>query len=109
MKFNNILLPGLVVLASITGCQKKVNNDPDTIHPNLDLTLKDAASFPLGVGVDYTAFAAGGNYTSIVKSQFDVATPGYVMKHGAIVQANGSYNFTNADAFVNGITGAGMS
>ncbi|AEV98992.1 hypothetical protein A4D02_10565 [Niastella koreensis] len=109
MKLNNILLPGLVVFACITGCQKKVSNDPDTIHPNLDLTLKDAASFPLGVGVDYTAFTANGTYTSLVKSQFNVATPGYVMKHGAIVQANGSYNFTNADGFVNGITGAGMS
>ncbi|MFL5743535.1 MAG: endo-1,4-beta-xylanase [Niastella sp.] len=109
MTFNNILWPGLLALVCITGCQKKVNNDPDTIHPDLDLTLKDAATFPLGVGVDYTAFMAGGNYTTLVKSQFDNATPGYVMKHGAIIQGNGSYNFTNADAFVNSVTGAGMS
>jgi endo-1,4-beta-xylanase len=109
MKIVNILWPALFATAGITGCQKKIYNDPDTIKADLELTLKDAATFPLGVGVDYNTFMANGNYTAIVKSQFDNATPGYVMKHGAIVQGNGTYNFANADAFVNGITGAGMS
>lgn len=109
MKIVNIIWPGLLAAACITGCQKKINNDPDTIKADLELSLKNAAAFPVGVGVDYDAFIANGNYTAIVKSQFDNATPGYVMKHGAIVQGNGTYNFTNADAFVNGVTAAGMS
>lgn len=109
MKFNNILWPGMLALVCITGCQKKINNDPDVLKPNLELSLKEAAPFPLGVGVDYDAFMANGNYTATVKSQFNTATAGYVMKHGAIVQGNGTYNFTKADAFVNGITAAGMN
>jgi endo-1,4-beta-xylanase len=108
MRLTNILLPSLLAAACVTGCQKKINN-PGAIKADLDLTLKDAAPFPLGVGVDFNAFMANGNYTAIVKSQFNVATPGYVMKHGAIVQNAGGYNFANADAFVNGITGAGMN
>ncbi|MBO9205222.1 MULTISPECIES: endo-1,4-beta-xylanase [Niastella] len=108
MKRINIL-PGLLAIVCITGCNKKINNDPDIIQANLELSLKDAAPFPLGVGVDYDAFMANGNYTALVKSQFNTATAGYVMKHGAIVQGNGSYNFTRADAFVNAVTAAGMN
>ncbi len=87
---------------------KKVNYEPDTIDADLDLTLKAAAPFPVGVGVDYEAFIAGGNYASIIKSEFANITPGYVMKHGAIVQNNGVYNFSRADALVNTATSAGM-
>jgi endo-1,4-beta-xylanase len=108
MKFINIL-PGMLALVCIAGCNKKINNDPDVLKPDLELSLKEAATFPLGVGVDYDAFMANGNYTAIIKAQFDNATAGYVMKHGAIVQGNGALNFTKADAFVNAVTGAGMS
>jgi endo-1,4-beta-xylanase len=108
MKFINIL-PGMLALVCITGCNKKINNDPDVLKPDLEMSLKEAATFPLGVGVDYDAFMANGNYTAIIKAQFDNATAGYVMKHGAIVQGNGAYNFSKADAFVNAVTGAGMS
>ncbi|OQP44631.1 hypothetical protein A4H97_09700 [Niastella yeongjuensis] len=108
MKLINIL-PGLLALVYLTGCNKKINNDPDVLKPDLELSLKDAATFPIGVGVDYDPFMANGNYTNIIKAQFDNATAGYVMKHGAIVQGNGALNFNRADAFVNAVTGAGMS
>src|SRR3954463_14782691 len=93
MKLINIVWPGVIALISITGCQKKINNDPDVLKPDLALSLKEAAPFPLGVGVDYDPFMANGNYTNIIKAQFDNVTAGYVMKHGAIVQGNGTYNF----------------
>ena len=109
MKLINILWPGMLTLVSITGCQKKINNEPDVLKADLELPLKEAVTFPIGVGLDYDAFMANGNYTAIVKSQFNNATAGYVMKHGAIVQSNGTYNFAKADAFVNAVTGAGMN
>jgi len=108
MKLVNILWPGLLAAACLTGCQKNINNDPETIQADTNLSLKEAAPFAVGVGLDYTAMISNTAYADIVKSQFSVATPGYLMKHGAIVQNNGSYNYTNADAFVSTVTGAGL-
>lgn len=39
-------------------------------------------------------------YAEIVRRDFDQVVFDYHMKHGAIVQNNGSYNFTNTDALV---------
>ncbi|HEX6429661.1 MAG TPA: endo-1,4-beta-xylanase [Niastella sp.] len=108
MKLLNILLPGVLAALCITGCRKDINNDPDTIDADLSLTLKAAAPFPLGVGVGYEEFLAAGNYSTIIKSEFANVTAGYVMKHGAIVLNNGSFNYTKADGFVNAATAAGL-
>jgi endo-1,4-beta-xylanase len=109
MKFSNILWPGLIAAICLTGCRKKENYDPETIQPDLELSLKEASPFPVGVGVDYELFIANNSYSNIIKSEFDNVTAGYVMKHGAIVQNNGGYNFTKADGFVNTATAAGLS
>jgi endo-1,4-beta-xylanase len=108
MKLFNILWSGTLVALCVTGCRKDINNDPDTIDADLSLTLKAAAPFPLGVGVGYEEFIAGGNYASIIKTEFSNVTAGYVMKHGAIMQGNGTYNFTRADGFVNASRAAGL-
>ncbi len=107
MKLLNILMPGVLAALCITGC-KKDNFEPDTIDADLTLTLKAAAPFEVGVGVDYEDFIAGGDYAGIIKTEFDNITAGYVMKHGAIVQNNGSYNFAKADELVSTATAAGM-
>jgi endo-1,4-beta-xylanase len=98
----------LVAAVCVTACQRNINYDADTIKADTTLTLKTAAPFALGVGVDYDSLMANGIYTATVLSQFANVTPGYVMKHGAIVQSNGSYNFTKADAMVTLVTGAGL-
>jgi len=108
MKLLNILMPGALVALCITGCQKNLNYDPDTINADTTLSLKTAAPFEVGVGLDYDLFMAGGNYAAIVKSEFANITPGYTLKHGAIVQNNGTYNFTKADNLVNAVTSAGL-
>lgn len=108
MKLFNILWAGTLVALCLTGCRKDINNDPDTIDADLSLTLKAAAPFPLGVGVGYEAFIAGGDYADIIKTEFSNVTAGYVMKHGAIMQSNGTYNFTKADGFVNASKAAGL-
>lgn len=47
-------------------------------------------------------------YSTLVKNQFDRVTFEYQMKHGANVQNNGTYNFTNTDDLVNVAQAAGL-
>jgi endo-1,4-beta-xylanase len=108
MNLLNIIWSGTLVALCITSCRKDINNDPDIIDADLSLTLKAAAPFPLGVGVDYEAFIAGGKYADIIKSEFANVTAGYVMKHGAIVQNSGVLNYAKADGFVNAAKAAGL-
>jgi endo-1,4-beta-xylanase len=92
-----------------TSCKKDKAYTPDTINADTTLTLKAAAPFQLGVGVDNGLLLAGGAYTNIVQTQFSAVTAGYVMKHGAIVQNNGALNFTTADNFVTWAAGKNMA
>jgi endo-1,4-beta-xylanase len=62
--------------------------------------LKDAADFPMGTAIGYTPMLNDTKYSEVVKRDFDAVTFEYEMKHGAIVQNNGSMNFTRADALV---------
>ena len=108
MKLFNILWPGMLVITACTaGCQKSIDEQKPS-QPDTELTLHNAAPFPLGVGVNYDSIMADGEYANTVLSQFSNITAGYNMKHGAIVQANGSYNFSKADAMVNKVTAAGL-
>ena len=63
--------------------------------------LKDAADFPFGVAVGYTPYMNDQGYAGVVARDFDEVVFEYQMKHGAIVQDNGTMNFTNTDAMVN--------
>lgn len=105
--FNIFITAAGMAALMATGC-KKASYTPAAIGSDTTLTLKAAAQYELGVGVDYNLLLNNPSYAAIVKSQFSNATAGYVMKHGAIVQANGSYNFASADNFVNICTQAGM-
>jgi endo-1,4-beta-xylanase len=67
--------------------------------------LKDATDVPLGVAVDYTPTLNDPAYLNLIKRDFDGVTFSYQMKHGAIVQGNGSLNFTQADAMVSALSG----
>lgn len=72
------------------------------------LTLKKAAQYQLGVGIEYDSMVNKGAYTTMVLSQFNNVTFGYSMKHGAIVQADGSYNFSQADNLMTICTQGGL-
>ena len=91
----------------VTGCQKNVGASDDT-NKDVPGTLRSVAPFPLGVAVNYDSIMADGMYSNTVFSQFSNVTFGYNMKHGAVVQANGSYNFSKADQMVAKVTGAGL-
>ena len=109
MKRIHLYLAAIPFVIYTSGCQKSIHNDQQTPTADSTLTLQKAAPFPLGVGVDYDSLMANGIYSSTVLSQFGSVTAGYVMKHGAIVQNNGAYNFTAADALVAKATTAGLA
>lgn len=93
------IVTGLAILASCTKMRDigilDAGNFADTAS-----SLKEATDLPVNVAIDYTPMLTDGRYSAIVKRDFDGVTFGYNMKHGAIVQANGNLNFTNADALV---------
>lgn len=101
----------------MSSCSKK---DAPTPNPNPDpnptpivtatdtSTLKGSAGFLLGFGIDGASMTNGSPYAGIVKHEANAVTFGYEMKHGAIVQNDGSLNFTNADALYNICAAAGL-
>jgi endo-1,4-beta-xylanase len=98
-KIFGTLLVGAALLAS---CKKGPElNILDTGNfGETGTALKDAADFPIGAGIDFTPMISDPKYSETVKRDFDAVTFGYHMKHGAIVQDNGTMNFTNTDALV---------
>jgi endo-1,4-beta-xylanase len=107
MKYFSIKAGGVImaVTVSVIACKKT----PDVGIQNLGnftetaTALKDAADFPLGAAVSYTPFTTDNTYSSTAKRDFDAVTFEYQMKHGAVVQDNGSFNFTNTDALVSAV------
>jgi endo-1,4-beta-xylanase len=92
-----------VLLFALNSC-KKNEKSYNTNFPNATGTegiLKEATDIPLGVAIDYTPTLNDANYISLVKKEFDGVTFSYNMKHGSIVQNDGSLNFTAADAMLN--------
>ena len=78
--------------------------------PALDTAgpLKNAASFPVGMAIDYTLFKNNANYRNTVAAEVDQVTFGYHMKHGAIVRDDGSFDFNRADELLNLANGSGL-
>ncbi len=102
-RLNSTLLLALAI--SFSACKKEIDtgvmntgNFGDTAP-----ALKDVADFPIGVAIDYNPMINDARYAEIVKRDFDAVTFAYEMKHGAIVESNGTLDFTNADALVNAV------
>lgn len=71
--------------------------------------LKDAADFPVGAAVSYSSMTGDATYAGIVKRDFDAVTFDYNMKHGAVVNADGSKDYSRADELVTLIKAAGLT
>ncbi len=80
-------------------------NDYDVLKSYVN---REASSdFKLGAGVSIGTFnKLDIDYNNIV-ANFDEVTAGYGMKHGAVVQNNGSMNFSSVAAFINTAEQAG--
>ncbi len=108
ISYNRLIF--FAVLVSATSCKK--NDSPGPIRPQPPAadttTIKGSAAFTTGVAINYNLMKNTAVYAALVKNQFDRVTFEYQMKHGANVQNNGSYNFTNTDDLVNTAQAAGL-
>ena len=71
--------------------------------------LKSYTNFVLGNGIGADLYMSDAAYRKIVNENFDEVTPGYAMKHGAMVNAKGEINFTTIDAFIAETKKAGLT
>ena len=62
--------------------------------------LKTYTDFVLGNGIGTDLYMSDDAYRKIVNENFDEVTPGYAMKHGAMVNSKGEINFAPVDAFI---------
>ena len=101
------------LLVACTKSTDEVEPTPPTPPPPVTptdtaTTLKGAAAFPIGFGIDYTPFMNDAAYKGTVVREGDNVTFGYDMKHGAIARNDGSFDFTRADALYTAATAAGL-
>lgn len=71
--------------------------------------LKTYTDFVLGNGIGTDLYMSDPAYRKLVNENFDEVTPGYAMKHGAMVNSKGEINFTTIDAFIAATKSAGLS
>lgn len=74
-------------------------------------TLQSAAAAQqmfFGIESDYPRITTNPQYLATIAHEANYTTFGYEMKHGAIVQNDGSFNYANTDAQFNAATGAGL-
>lgn len=65
--------------------------------------------FKLGAGVSVSDFTSKGLLYSLVCSNYDEMTAGWEMKHGAVVQSNGSLNLKTTQDFIAAAQKAGIT
>ncbi|RDC56951.1 hypothetical protein DU508_07055 [Pedobacter chinensis] len=105
------LLLGTVVWVS--SCKKDIYNGANSTltSPFSDSTgvLKSAASFPVGIAIEYDLLKNNSTYRNTIFREANSVTFAYQMKHGAIVQSDGTLNFTKTDEMVKTVSDAGIS
>ncbi|WP_321372617.1 endo-1,4-beta-xylanase [uncultured Draconibacterium sp.] len=124
MKYINKLLLGAVAVFFMASCvedslldyrvdkpgsvvQQEYLNEYDVLKSYVDRSA--SPDFKLGAGVSLNAFNEKGLVYSHISSNFDEVTAGYAMKHGAIVQDNGSMDFAGVEKFVAAAEEAGVT
>jgi GH35 family endo-1,4-beta-xylanase len=71
--------------------------------------LKTYTEFKLGAGIGLDLYMNNETYRKLTNENFDEVTVGYEMKHGPMVSANGTINFTKVDAFIAKAKEAGLT
>ena len=110
MKNNRLLFISFCITGLIS-CSKKDTPTPQVTPPVIpEPTLKDAATYTVGIGVSFDLLKNNTSYLGLVKTQFDRITPEYQMKHGPNVKNDGSFDFSKTDELVNSLaTANGLS
>jgi GH35 family endo-1,4-beta-xylanase len=124
MKYYNKLWLGAIALSLFASCadeseldffankpenfaQLEYLNDYDVLKSYVDRTANPG--FKLGAGVSVDDFTKKGVNYSLIVSNFDEMTAGWEMKHGAVVQENGSLNLSNVEKFIATAKDAGLT
>ena len=124
MKYFNKFWLGAIALGVLASCEKEslldypvekpeslarleYLNDYDVLKSYVDRSA--SPSFKLGAGVSVDNFNQKGLSYSHIVSNFDEVTAGWEMKHGAIVQKDGSLNLARVINFVNTAQEAGIT
>lgn len=106
--FSAILLATAGMMA-ISCSQYEVDVLNTNAYTDVDGSLKAAATnFPIGIAVDYTPFLTDATYKTTVAAEAKTVTFGYHMKHGSLVQNDGTVDFTKADAMYDAATASGL-
>jgi endo-1,4-beta-xylanase len=71
-------------------------------------TLKSLATFPIGFAAEYTPSSTNAAYWNTVRRDASAITFGNELKNSSVLNNDGTYNFTTADAFYNLATNAGI-
>ena len=125
MKYKNILPILAASMMLFTSCDDqimewgKVEGHGEVASSELPLALaekitryeplKNYTDFKLGVGLGLDMYMNEDVFRNIANENFDEVTVGYLMKHGPMVSANGTINFTKVDDFVAKVKAAGLS
>ncbi|MTH14736.1 endo-1,4-beta-xylanase [Flavobacterium sp. LC2016-01] len=124
MKYKNILPIAALSLMFLSSCDDNLmdwEKDPEHgaitgAELPLELVekigryepLKNYTNFVLGNGIGADLYLNDAAYRKIVNENFDEVTPGYEMKHGAMVNSKGEINFATMDAFIAKTKEAGL-
>lgn len=116
----------LIFLVTVTSCKKEPvnnnNNNPvDTAKSKSTVSTTDttgtliasataANDFPnIGFAVTYNTMSTNSAYVAVVKREANYVTFGNELKNGSIVQNDGTFNYTTADALYNICANNGLS
>ncbi len=103
------ILVAAFLIVNVSCSKKEVSSPPvPPVVPDT-ATLKQAASFPVGVAISYDLMKNNSSYAALVKKEFDRVTFEYQMKHGANVKNDGSFDFSKSDELVTISQTAGLN
>src|SRR6218665_2994559 len=91
-------------------CKKVENNSMSLGNFSSDsgVALKGVAEFPIGIAINRGLYGVNPTYTTIANRDFSSFTFENEMKHDQIVQSNGTYDYSKADALLS-LVPAGQS
>lgn len=104
MRLKNISF-ALGIATILFSCKKDANNSMSLGNFSDDTTvaLKTVAQFPIGVAINRGLYGPNLTYTAVANRDFNSFTFENEMKHDQIVQSNGTYDYTRADALINSV------
>ena len=98
-----MITTAILLTSVIIACKRDVKIDTlstGSFSSDSSVALKDAAQFPIGVAINRTLYTGNPTYQAIANRDFNSFTFENEMKHSSIVQDNGTYNYTAADALI---------